>query len=383
MEFHYSESQEATRKLAREFAVREVAPGAAERDRTGQFDYHLYRRIGELGISGMRFPEEFGGTEADFLSWCLALEELGRVDMSLAVTLFVAVSTGHQLVEMGTGEQLREWNEPFIRPVAEARATASAAITEPGAGSDTASIQTTAVLEDGGWVINGTKAFITNGGLQNNVCTVVVALTDRASKEFSSILVPAGTPGYSMMPAYKKLGWRSSDTREMVFEDCRVPAENLVGQRGVGRQYTVAKLFAEARINISSASLGLHTACLEESLNYARERVAFRRPISQFQFVQGMLVDMALEAELSRLLRDKAARAVDEGTIDRTLSSMAKYFCCESSRKAADRAIQVHGGTGFMDECAVSRYYRDIRACTIADGTTEIQKWIIARELGC
>lgn len=383
MDFHYSESQEATRKLVRDFATRELAPDAAQRDSTGQFDYELYRRIGELGISGILFPEEFGGTNADFLSWCLALEEIGRVDMSLAVTLFVAVSTAHQVVEMGTVEQRQAWRDSFIRPVAEARATASGAITEPGAGSDTAAIQTTAVLQDGQWVINGTKAFITNAGLENNLGTVVMALTDRATKEFSSILVPPGTPGYSMMPAYHKLGWRSSDTRELVFEDCRVPAMNLIGQRGVGRRYTVDKLFAEARINISSAALGLHTACLEESLNYARERVAFHHPISQFQFVQGMLVDMALEAELSRLLRDKAARAVDEGSVNRGLSSMAKYFCCESAHRAADWAIQVHGGTGFMDECAVSRYYRDIRACTIADGTTEIQKWIIARELGC
>lgn len=383
MDFHYSESQEATRRLARDFTTREVAPGAAERDRTGQFDYSLYSRLGELGITGMRFPEECGGTGADFLSWCLALEELGRTDMSLAVTLFVTVSTAHELVEMGTRQQLAAWREPFILPVAQGRATASAAITEPGAGSDTAGIQTTAVLQDGQWVINGSKAFITNAGLENNLYTVVVALTDRATKEFSNILVPAGTPGFSLMPAYHKMGWRSSDTRELVFEDCRVPALNLVGQRGVGRRYTVDKLFAEARINISSASLGLHTACLEESLKYARERVAFRRPISQFQFVQGMLVDMALEAELSRLLRDKAARAVDEGAVDRRLASMVKYFCCESARRAADWAIQIHGGTGFMDECPISRYYRDIRACTIADGTTEIQKWIIARELGC
>lgn len=382
MELGYTEQQEMLRKMVRDFAQNEVAPGAEERDRTGHFPYDLYRRLGELGIIGMCFSEEYGGTKADFLSFCLACEEIGHVDLSLSWTLLVANFGAELVVEGGTQEQLEKWKEKYILPVTRGEAVTSGGITEPGAGSDTSAIQTAAVLDGDEWVINGTKAFITNAGLDNNVYTVVVCLTEREQRQFDLILVPAGTPGFVVQPAYRKMGLRSSDTRELAFEDCRVPADHLVGESGVARLRVVQGL-AKGRVCLSSTAVGLHQACLEESLKYARERIAFGRPISKFQHVQAMLVDMALDLELSRFIRDKAALLIDQGEPHMKEASMAKYFCCESAKKAADYAVQIHGAIGYMDECPVSRYYRDIRAATIADGTTEIQKWIIARELGC
>lgn len=382
MDLHYTEQQEMVRTTVRDFAQNEIAPGAEERDRTGRFDYDLYHRLGELDILGMCFPEDFGGTNADFLSYCLACEEVARADLSLSWTMFVA-TFGVELVLQGASEeQLARWKEKYILPAVRGEAVTSGGITEPGAGSDTSGIQTTAVLDGDEWVINGTKAFITNAGLENSVYTSVVCLTDRESRQFDVILVPAGTPGFIVQPAYRKMGLRSSDTRELAFDDCRVPADYILGTAGEGRLRIVQGL-AKGRVCLCSTAVGLHQACLDESLRYARERFAFRRPISKFQHIQAMLVDMALELDLSRFLRDRAATLIDHGEPHMKEASMAKYFCCESAKRAADRAVQVHGAMGYMDECPVSRYYRDIRAATIADGTTEIQKWIIARELGC
>ncbi len=380
MELSYTEEQEATRKMVREFAERELAPGAEERDRTGRFDYALYHRLGELGICGMRYPEEYGGSNTDFLTWCLALEEIGRVDMSLSWTLFVGMAVAGMILDQGTEEQIEMWKDKWVIPVVKGEAIGAGAITEPGAGSDTRGIQTTAVLDGDEWVINGTKAFITNPGL--DICTVVsvVCLTDRETRQFDTILVPTGTRGYKIMPPYRKMGLRSSYTAELVFDDCRVPVINRLGVAGTGRARTVAGL-ATGRVCLSSTALGLHRACLEQALNYAKTRIAFRRPIFEFQHVQAMLVDVALDLELSRMIRDKAATLIDQNKPHMKEAAMAKYFCCESAIKAAHYAVQIHGAIGYMDECPVSRYYRDIRAATIADGTTEIQKWIIAREL--
>lgn len=287
------------------------------------------------------------------------------------------------LSRSGTPEQKDKWKGEYILPVVRAEATASLGISEPGAGSDTGGVQTTAVLEGNYWVINGTKAFISNAGLDNNRYVSVLCLTNRTKREFSNILVPKGTPGYRVMPSYRMLGSAVPGLCGLVFEDCRVPAFNLVGERGGGRRYIVDKFFVEGRTGLGSVALGLAQACFESALSHAQQRMAFKRPISQFQFIQAMLVDMALELELSRLLRDKTALSIDEGRYDAKLSSMVKYFCCESAQRAADQAIQIYGGMGLMDECPASRYYRQIRPFTIADGTTEIQKWVIARELGC
>ncbi len=381
MDFGYTEEQEAVRKMVRAFAKNEIEPGAEERDRTGSFDYGLYRRLGELGICGMRFPERYGGSDTDFLTWCLALEEIGRTDLSLSWSLFVGTGATIRILSLGTSEQIDRFKEKYIIPVIKGEALGAGAITEPDAGSDTRNIRTTAVREGDHWVINGTKAFITNAGL--DICTVatVVCVSDKAKNEFDTILVPTGTPGFKIMPPYRKMGLRSSCTAELAFDDCRVPVFNTIGKSGKGRADTV-KLLAIGRVSLCSTALGLHIACYERALTYAKMRVAFKRPIFEFQHVQGMLVDMALDIEISRMLRDKAALLIDQGKPHMKEASMAKYFCCEAANRAADAAVQIHGAIGYMDECAVSRYYRDIRAATIADGTTQIQKWIIAREIG-
>ena len=381
MDLNYTEEQEATRKMVRSFAENELAPGAEDRDKKGMFDYGLYRRLGELGICGMRFPEDYGGSDADFLTWCLALEEIGRVDLSLSWSLFVGTGAAGGILRAGTPEQIAEFFDKWVLPVIKGEAISAGAITEPEAGSDTRGIRTTAVQDGDEWIINGTKAFITNAGL--DICTVasVVCLTDKQNMAFDTILVPFGTPGFKVMPPYRKMGLRSSYTAELSFDDCRVPVFNTLGKRGAGRTNTVQGL-SIARISLSSTALGLHNACYEQALKYAKMRHAFKRPIFSFQHVQGMLVDMALELELSRMIRDKAAFLVDQDKPSMKEASMAKYFCCEAAGRAADSAVQIHGAMGYMDECSVSRYYRDIRAATIADGTTQIQKWIIAREIG-
>lgn len=383
MDFRYTESQENIRKLVREFVEREVLPGEYERYRSGRFDYTLYKRLGELGISSMCLPEEWGGVGADFLSWCLAQEELSRGDPHLSGALMVSVSSARAIIERGTPQQQEQWRDDYILPVLRAEATASSAITEPGAGTDTRAIQTRARLKDGFWVIDGQKTYITNATLENNLFINVLCVTDvqRGKKEFSTVFVPMNTPGVTRRPLRTMIG--EIGLGEVFFEECRVPASNVIGERGGGRAYTVRIGFARARVGVASQALGIAEACFEEALRYAQQRIAFGQPISKFQFIQGMLADMALEKELSRLIRDKAAVAVDEGHPDLRLSGMAKYFCCESAKRAADQAVQIHGGLGYMDECRVSRLYRSVRLTTIADGTTEIQKYIIAREVGC
>lgn len=376
--YGYTSAHLAIQRTVRDFARKEVAPGAAERDRESRFDYGLYRRLGDLGLPGMPFPQEFGGSGADTIAFCLALEELSRVDMSLALTLWVGIQ-GALSMTRGSEEQVAAWRESYIEPTVRGEIVAAGAITEPDAGSDTAAIRTRAVLEDGQWVINGSKIFISNAGLDNCAFAMVLCRTDEG---FAIIIVPTGTPGYNIGPPLRKMGLRSSDTRELSFEDCRVPAVNLLGGRGSGRQAIVAGGFHITRLYLASNAIGLASECLDLALAHAKSRVAFKRPIIRFQYVQGMLVDMALETELGRLLRDKAARMHDAGQHFAKEAAMAKLFCTEAAKRAADNAVQIFGGLGYMDETPVSRYYRDIRAATIAEGTSEVQKYIIAREMG-
>jgi len=384
MDFGYTEQQEAIRKLVREFAEREVVPGAEERDATGKWDYTLYRRMGDLGITGAYFPEEFGGSNADFLSFCIIMEELFKVDVSLGTGTMVSISCGRHLVDECNDEQKDAWRDKYILPVVRAEATLASAMTEPGGGSDTAALQTTAVLDNGEWVIDGSKAFITNAGLEDNLGVSVVCLTDRKKRDTSFIFVPKGTPGYTVMPKYRKMGVRSQDCCELAFDNCRVPVFNLVGQIGMGRERFVGYLINQARVVAASGGLGVIRACYEASLNYAKQRIAFGRPISKFQYVQGMLVEMALDLEMGELLRNKAAASIEKSWPEqRRLCSMAKWFCTEAAKRMTDYAVQIYGGMGFMDECPVSRYYRDVRFLTIGDGTSEIQKVINAHELGC
>jgi len=375
----HTEAQEAIRRTVREFARNEVQPGAHERDATGHFDYDLYRRLCELGLAGMPFREEFGGAAADSLSFCLALEEVSRVDMSLGLTLWVGIQ-GALSMTHGSEEQISAWRDSYVAPTIRGEAVSAGAITEPDAGSDTAAIKTRAALDGHEWVVNGNKIFISNAGLDNCAFAMVLCRTDEG---FGIVIVPKGTPGFTTGPPLKKMGLRSSDTRELSFADCRVPELNLLGDRGSGRQAIVAGGFHITRLYLASQAVGLAAECLDQALAHAKSRVAFKRPVVRFQYIQGMLVDMALEIEAGRLLRDNACALHDASRPHAKEAAMAKLFCTEMAKRAADHAVQIFGGMGYMDETPVSRYYRDIRATTIAEGTSEVQKYIIAREMGC
>jgi butyryl-CoA dehydrogenase len=375
----YTEAQEAIRRTVREFAAKEVQPGAAGRDETGTFDYDLYRRLCKLGLAGMPFREEFGGAGADSLTFCLAIEEVSRADMSLGLTLWVGIQGAISMTH-GSDEQISAWREPYITATIAGEVVSAGAITEPDAGSDTAAIKTRAELVGDDWVVNGSKIFISNAGLENCAFTMVLC---RTSEGFGIVIVPAGTPGFTVGPPLRKMGLRSSDTRELSFNDCRVPEMHMLGGASLGRQAIVSGGFHITRLYLASQAVGLAAECLDRSLAHARSREAFKRPIARFQYVQGMLVDMALEIEAARLLRDKACALHEANLPYAKEAAMAKLFCTEMGKRAADHAVQIFGGMGYMDETPVSRYYRDIRAATIAEGTSEVQKYIIARELGC
>jgi len=375
----YTEAQVQIRQTVGAFARKEIAPGAEERDGTSRFDYALYRRLGDLGIPGMVFPEELGGSGADNLSFCLAIEEISRVDASLALVMWVGIQ-GAQTMAHVRDERREAWIERYVGPTVRGEMVGAGAITEPDAGSDTAAIKTKATLDGDEWVLEGSKIFISNAGLEN--CAFVTPLC-RTDEGFGLFLVPKGTPGSRIGPPLRKMGLRSSDTRELWFDSCRIPAANLLGGRGSGRSAVVGVGFALTRVYIASNGIGVASECLDLALRHARSRVAFRRPISQFQYVQAMLVETAVEVEAGRLLRDKACRMHEAGVPYMKEAAMAKLYCTEMAKRAADHAVQVFGGLGFMDETPVSRYYRDVRALTIAEGTSEIQKHIIAREMGC
>ncbi len=374
----YSETQSQVQRTVRDFARREIAPGAEERDRTSTFDYALYRRLGSLGLPGMLFPEEFGGSDTDTLSFCLALEEISRADMALGLTLWVGIQGAQSMIH-GSPEQLAAWRDRYIAPTISGELISGGAITEPDAGSDTASLKTRAELRGGEWVINGAKIFISNAGLDNCAFLMVLCRTEQG---FGIVIVPKDAPGFSMGPPLLKMGLRSSDTRELFFDDCRVPEMHLLGGPGSGRQAIVGGGFHITRLYLASQAVGVAAECLDTALAHAKSRQAFRRPIVQFQYIQGMLVEMALELELARLIRDRACNMHDARQPYAKEAAMAKLFCSEMAKRAADAALQIFGGAGYMDETPVSRYYRDIRAATIAEGTSEVQKYIIAREMG-
>ncbi len=375
----YSDAQLQVQRTVREFSRREIAPGAEERDRTSRFDYALYRRLADLGLPGMLFPENLGGGETDTLTFCLALEEMSRADMSLGLVMWVGIQGGLTMSRVH-GEQRAAWLDAYVKPTIRGEMVGAGGITEPDAGSDTAALRTAAVLDGEHWVINGSKIFISNAGFDH--CGFVTALC-RTDEGFGLFLVPKGTPGYRIGPPLRKMGLHSADTRELWFDDCRVPAANLLGGRGSGRAAVVGGGFALTRVFLAAQAVGVASECLDLALAHARRRVAFRRPIAQFQHVQAMLVDSAVEIDAGRLLRDRACRLHDAGEPYPKEAAMAKLYCTEMAKRAADHAVQVFGGLGYMDETPVSRYYRDIRASTIAEGTSEIQKHIIAREIGC
>jgi short-chain 2-methylacyl-CoA dehydrogenase len=293
--------------------------------------------------------------------------------------LMVATMGVTSILSGGSEEQKERWRDEMIRPVIEGRATSATASTEPDAGSDTKRMKTTARRDGDDLVINGSKAFITNAGLDINRFSTVICRTEDGG--FSTVVVPQEAPGLTVMPPYRKMGLHSSDTRELAFEDCRVPAFNALAGESDGRRRQVTEFF-RARTMLASTAIGLHAECLALAVDYAKQRPAFNQKLVDFQYVQGHLVETALELELSRMLRNKTARLIDAGETHGKEAAMTKWFCCESAKRATDRCLQVFGGVGYMEEAPISRYYRDIRAATIADGATEIQKYIVAREMG-
>ena len=381
MDFDLTEEQKAIQGLCREFARDEVAPRAEEMDRNEEFPYDLVRKMAELGLMGLPFPEEYGGSGADTVSYALAVMEIARADASTAITLAAHVSLGASpLYLFGTEEQ----KQKYLVPLARGEKLWGFGLTEPGAGSDAGATQTRAELRDGKWIINGTKAFITNSGTDVTAGTTITAVTGQrpdGRTEISNLIVPQDTPGFSRSKKYRKMGWRASDTRELVFAGATVPEENLLGQRGQGLQQFLTILDG-GRISVAALSVGLAIGAYDEALKYAKDRRQFGRPISKFQAIQFKLADMLTQIEHSKLMVLKAAWEKDVGRDFAMSASLAKLYSGEISREVVNEALQIHGGYGFMDEYPVSRFYRDQKINEIGEGTNEIQRLVIARLMG-
>jgi short/branched chain acyl-CoA dehydrogenase len=381
MDFELSDEQKAIQSLCREFARDEVAPRAEEYDAKAEFPYDLVRKMGELGLMGLPFPEEWGGAGADTVSYALAVMEIARADASTAITLAAHVSLGSTPFYLfGTKEQ----KERYLIPLAQGRMLWGFGLTEPQAGSDAGATRTRAELRDGRWTVNGTKAFITNSGTEMTGGTTITAVTgteDGGRKEISAFIMPQDTPGFTRSRKYKKMGWRASDTRELSFENAEVPQENMLGERGKGLKQFLTILDG-GRISVAALSVGLAMGAYDEALKYAKDRQQFGQAISKFQAIQFKLADMLCEIEHARLMVLKAAWEKDTGRDYVMAASLAKLFSGEVSRRVVNEAVQIHGGYGFMDEYPVSRMYRDQKINEIGEGTNEVQRLIIARLMG-
>lgn len=380
MDFTLNEEQIAIRQTCREFAEQEIKPVAEKLDATGAFPYALIRQMGELGLLGLPFPEEYGGAGADFLSYCLAIEEISRGDVSVGITMEAHTSLGATPFHLfGSAQQ----KEQFLVPLARGEQLWAFGLTEPEAGSDSGGTQTRAMLQDDSWRINGSKAFITNAGTDMTGGVTITAVTGTrpdGRNAISNLIVPKGTPGYHIGKAYKKMGWKASDTRPLAFEDCLIPRENILGQPGDGFKQFMGILDA-GRVAIAALSVGLAQACLDEALSYAQQRKQFGSAISTFQSIQFKLADMDMEIELARLMYYKAAWLHMQGLPYTREASMAKLFASETAKRAADQAVQIYGGYGFMDEYPVSRYWRSVKINEIGEGTSEVQRMLIAKLL--
>jgi len=380
MDFALSTEQQMIRDLCRNFGKNEIAPIAEEMDQTGEFPYEVWKKMAHLGITGIPFPEEYGGGGMDWLSTIIAIEEISRGDASLGNSLLDSVTLPMNLLyTFGTKEQKEKW----LIPLATGEKIGAFGLTEPQAGSDTSAIQTRAVLEDDEWVINGTKQFITNAGLKHNSLVIIAAVTgdgEKGGKRISNFVVPTGTGGYNFGQKYKKMGYRSSETRELIFDDCRIPKENVLGspEKGIA-QFLMA--LQTSRIGFAAHSIGLAQAAFDVSLNYAKEREQFGRPIGKFQAIQFKLADMIMEIELARLMVYKAAWQKDQGENYFATSTFAKIFASETAKRCADRGVQIHGGYGLMDEYPISRYWREVKFEEILEGTSEIQRINIAKKV--
>ncbi len=371
---------ELVRSTVRELAENRIAPIAEELDRESRFPYEIVGEMAEIGLLGIPIPEEHGGAGGDTVSYAIAIEELTRIDASVGVTVAAHTSLGTMPILMfGTDDQHREW----LPQLASGARLASFGLTEPEAGSDAGAARTTAVLDGDEWLINGSKMFITNAGTDISACVTITAVTGEVdgASEISNIIIPNGTPGYEVSPPLKKMGWRASDTRGLTFQDCRVPVGNLLGDRGRGLAQFL-EILDGGRISIAAMGLGAAQGAYDLAFAYARERHAFGRPISGFQSIQFALADLATEIEAARGLTYRSAWLKDQGRDYALAAAQAKLYTGELSNRAVNTALQIHGGYGFMDEYAISRLYRDQKVLEIGEGTNEIQRLVIARQLG-
>jgi short/branched chain acyl-CoA dehydrogenase len=374
--FDLDPEHELVRSTVRSFAVERVAPAAAELDREARFPYELVGELAELGLMGMTIPEEYGGAGADTVSYAIAVEELTRIDSSVAITVAAHHSLGTlPIFYFGSEEQKQEW----LPELTSGKKLAAFGLTEPGAGSDAGATRTTAELRNGEWIINGSKIFITNAGTDITACVTITART--GDNEISNIIVPNGTSGYVISEPMHKLGWRASDTRELSFQDCAVPEGNLLGPRGKGfRQFL--EILDGGRISVAAMGVGLAQGAYDLAYAYAQERQQFGRPIGKFQAVQFKLADMATEIEAGRALVYRSAWLKDQGRDFGLAAAQAKLFTGELSHRVANWALQIHGGYGYMEESAISRLYRDQKILEIGEGTNEVQRMVIAKHLG-
>jgi short/branched chain acyl-CoA dehydrogenase len=377
MDFDFTDEQDSFRKVVRDFAENEVAPHAEEWDREHAFPVDLVHQMGDLGLFGLPFAEEFGGSSADFTTLCIAIEELARVDSSVAITLSAGVGLGiAPIARFGNDEQRARW----MPDLCAGRTIAGFGLTEPDAGSDAGATRTRAVIDGDEWVIDGAKEFITNSGTSITSLVTITARTEPDAK-ITTIIVPSGTPGFTVEPAYRKMGWHASDTHALRFEGCRVPVGNTLGTPGDGLRQFLA-ILDDGRIAISALAVGLAQACLEQSVDYATNRMAFGIPIGANQGVAFRCADLAVMVENARLLTYKAAWLKDSGRPFKQAAAMAKLYATEAAVDAARHATQIFGGYGFIDETPVSRFYRDAKILEIGEGTSEIQRLVISRELG-
>jgi short/branched chain acyl-CoA dehydrogenase len=382
MNFDLTDDQRSLQALCRDFARKEILPRRDEWNAARRCPVEVFRKMGELGLMGLLVPERYGGTDVGAGAYVAAMEEIGKADQSVAATWNAHLTIASMpMLHFGTEAQKRRW----LVPLARGEALGAFGLTEPEAGSDARAIRTTAAWDGDAWVIDGTKMFTSNAGTEMSLGVTILAVTGTrpdGAREYSAFMIPRGTPGFRLGRNLGKIGWDATDTRELVFEGCRVPADHMIGERGVGlRQFMQA--LAIGRISVAALALGLATACLEVALEHARHRTQFGQPISRFQAIQFKLADMATAVENARLLTHRAAWLHDQGREYAKEAAMAKLYASDVAMQAASEAVQIHGGYGYIDEFPVSRFFRDAKILQIGEGTNEIQRLVIARFLGC
>ncbi len=377
LDFQLTDEQRLLRDTVRDFARNEVAPVAEELDRTKSFPYEIVAKMADLGLMGIPFPEEFGGGDGDTLSYVLTVEELTRIDSSVAITLCAHTSLGTQPIHLFGSEAQKQRLMPDL---CAGRKLGAFGLTEPEAGSDAGNTKTRAKLDGGEWVIDGAKQFITNAGTEISGHVAITALT--GENEISNLIVENGTEGYEQGEPYRKMGWNASDTRPLTFSDCRVPEDNLLGPRGAGFKQFL-HILDIGRIGVAAMGVGLAQGALDEAIAYAKERRAFGQPISKFQAIQAKIADLSAQIEAARLLTYRAALEKDAGSSFTLTAAQAKLITGRLAVRATEEAVQIHGGYGYIEEYPVCRFYRDAKILTIGEGTDEVQQMVIARMLGC